>query len=102
MTTVSDREPPRRHADLAFTDVRLGSLSRYHKENPYKIEVGGEEFGVDYWPGDSHSAMFGGNSNWRGPIWLATTQLLIESLQRFYQVRRIACSFVSSPDSRCP
>lgn len=49
------------------------------------MEVNGEEFSVHYWPGDSHSGMFGGNSNWRGPIWLATTFLIIESLQRFYQ-----------------
>jgi len=47
--------------------------------------VNGEKFGVEYWPGDSKSGMFGGNSNWRGPIWLATNFLLIESLQRFYQ-----------------
>lgn len=49
------------------------------------MDVNGEEFSVHYWPGDSMSGMFGGNSNWRGPIWLATTFLLIESLQRFYQ-----------------
>lgn len=48
--------------------------------------VDGQEFSVNYWPGDSKSGMFGGNSNWRGPIWLATSYLLIESLQRFYQV----------------
>lgn len=47
--------------------------------------VNGERFGVEYWPGDSKSGMFGGNSNWRGPIWLATNFLLIESLQRFHQ-----------------
>jgi hypothetical protein len=49
------------------------------------MEVNGEEFSVHYWPGDSQSGMFGGNSNWRGPIWFPTTFLLIESLQRFYQ-----------------
>lgn len=63
----------------------IRSLSLHHKDNPYKMEVNGQEFSVDYWPGDSKSGMFGGNSNWRGPIWLATTFLLIESLQRFYQ-----------------
>ena len=47
--------------------------------------VNNEKFGVEYWPGDSKSGMFGGNSNWRGPIWLATNFLLIESLQRFHQ-----------------
>lgn len=49
------------------------------------MTVNNEEFGVGYWPGDSLSGMFGGNSNWRGPIWLATNFLLIESLQRFHQ-----------------
>ncbi|EFP74356.1 uncharacterized protein PGTG_00312 [Puccinia graminis f. sp. tritici CRL 75-36-700-3] len=68
-----------------FSAYGIRSLSLYHKENPYKMHVNGEEFSVDYWPADSKSGMFGGNSNWRGPIWLATTFLLIESLQRFYQ-----------------
>ncbi|KAG0149382.1 hypothetical protein CROQUDRAFT_330424 [Cronartium quercuum f. sp. fusiforme G11] len=68
-----------------LSEYGIRSLSLYHKENPYKMEVNGQEFSVDYWPGDSKSGMFGGNSNWRGPIWLATTFLLIESLQRFYQ-----------------
>ncbi|MBW0485669.1 hypothetical protein O181_025384 [Austropuccinia psidii MF-1] len=63
----------------------IRSLSLFHKENPYKMQVNGQEFSVEYWPGDSKSGMFGGNSNWRGPIWLATTFLIIESLQRFYQ-----------------
>ena len=59
------------------------------------MNVNGEEFSVNYWPGDSKSPMFGGNSNWRGPIWLATTALLIESLQRFHQVRIILWTFSS-------
>jgi hypothetical protein len=63
------------------------------------MHVNGEEFSVDYWPADSKSGMFGGNSNWRGPIWLATTFLLIESLQRFYQVRDLL-SLVSLRMSR--
>ncbi|PWY97085.1 hypothetical protein BCV70DRAFT_203193 [Testicularia cyperi] len=61
------------------------SLSKDHQKNPFHVNVGGEDFGVGYWPGDSHSPMFGGNSNWRGPIWLCVNFLLIESLQRFYQ-----------------
>jgi len=68
-----------------LSDYGIRSLSRAHKENPYSMNVNGENFSVDYWPGDSHSGMFGGNSNWRGPIWLATTALIIESLQRFHQ-----------------
>ncbi|KAM0747074.1 hypothetical protein T439DRAFT_367370 [Meredithblackwellia eburnea MCA 4105] len=68
-----------------LSDYGIRSLSRYHKDHPWSMNVNGEEFSVGYWPGDSMSGMFGGNSNWRGPIWLATTFLLIESLQRFYQ-----------------
>lgn len=70
-----------------LSDYGIRSLSLAHKESPWSMNVNGEDFSVSYWPGDSHSPMFGGNSNWRGPIWLATTFLLIESLQRFYQVR---------------
>ncbi|GAA5972004.1 hypothetical protein JCM11641_002452 [Rhodosporidiobolus odoratus] len=68
-----------------LSDYGIRSLSRHHKDHPWSMDVNGEEFSVHYWPGDSHSGMFGGNSNWRGPIWLATTFLLVESLQRFYQ-----------------
>lgn len=68
-----------------FSAYGIRSLSLHHKENPYKMVVNGQEFSVEYWPADSKSGMFGGNSNWRGPIWLATTFLIIESLQRFYQ-----------------
>ncbi|KAG8925776.1 hypothetical protein FRC01_009728 [Tulasnella sp. 417] len=68
-----------------LSDYGIRSLSLYHKKHPYNIHVNGQDFGVEYWPGDSKSGMFGGNSNWRGPIWLATNFLLIESLQRFHQ-----------------
>ncbi|KAL1710615.1 Six-hairpin glycosidase-like protein [Schizophyllum commune] len=63
----------------------IRSLSKIHKEHPWGMEVHGQRYEVPYWPGDSMSGMFGGNSNWRGPIWLAVNFLLIESLQRFYQ-----------------
>jgi len=68
-----------------FSDHGIRSLSKRHKEQPWGMDVHGQRYEVNYWPGDSHSGMFGGNSNWRGPIWLAVNFLLIESLQRFYQ-----------------
>ncbi|KIJ67690.1 hypothetical protein HYDPIDRAFT_165553 [Hydnomerulius pinastri MD-312] len=63
----------------------IRSLSKMHKDKPWGMDVHGQRHEVGYWPGDSLSGMFGGNSNWRGPIWLAVNFLLIESLQRFYQ-----------------
>ncbi len=62
----------------------IRALSRYHKENPYVLEVNGEQHRVDYEPAESSTGLFGGNSNWRGPIWMPVNYLLIESLQRFH------------------
>lgn len=60
------------------------ALSRYHLERPFEMRVNGEVHRVDYEPGESTSGLFGGNSNWRGPIWFPVNYLLIESLQRFH------------------
>jgi hypothetical protein len=62
----------------------IRALSRYHDANPYIVSVGGHEFRIDYEPAESRTGMFGGNSNWRGPIWFPTNFLLVESLQRFH------------------
>ncbi len=62
----------------------IRALSRHHYENPYVLEVNGDLHRVDYEPGESTSGLFGGNSNWRGPIWMPVNYLLIESLQKFH------------------
>ncbi|MEA5462959.1 MGH1-like glycoside hydrolase domain-containing protein [Leptothoe sp. PORK10 BA2] len=62
----------------------IRALSRYHAEHPYVFNTNGEEFRVSYEPAESSSGLFGGNSNWRGPIWFPLNYLLIESLQKFH------------------
>ncbi len=59
------------------------SLSRAHAEHPYELVIDGQQFRVDYEPGESRTGLFGGNSNWRGPVWLPVNYLVIEALQRF-------------------
>ncbi len=60
----------------------IRALSREHLEHPFRFEYGGQEFRVSYLPGDSDSGMFGGNSNWRGPVWMPVNFLLYVSLLR--------------------
>jgi hypothetical protein len=62
----------------------IRALSRYHAEHPYVIGVEGQEFRVNYLPAESDTGMFGGNSNWRGPIWMPVNALLIRALLQFY------------------
>jgi Glycosyl hydrolase family 63 C-terminal domain len=62
----------------------IRALSRYHDEHPYTLAVNGTSYRVNYEPAESTSALFGGNSNWRGPIWFPVNYLLIESLQKFH------------------
>jgi hypothetical protein len=62
----------------------IRALSRHHHDHPYVLHVRGEEYRVGYVPGDSDSGMFGGNSNWRGPIWMPVNVLLIRALLSFY------------------
>lgn len=67
---------------LAPNGIR--SLSKFHKNNPVEMDVNGQKYKVEYLPGESDSGLFGGNSNWRGPCWMAPNFLLIESLLRCY------------------
>ena len=62
----------------------IRSLSKYHKDHPFKMQVEGEEYCVSYVPAESNTYLFGGNSNWRGPIWLCVNYLIIESLERYH------------------
>ncbi len=66
-----------------LSPLGLRALSRYHLEHPYVMHADGAEYRVDYQPAESRTGLFGGNSNWRGPIWFPINYLLIESLQKF-------------------
>ena len=68
-----------------FGDYGIRAVSRAHAQEPYIFYANGTEFRVDYEPAESTSGLFGGNSNWRGPIWFPVNFLLIESLQKFHQ-----------------
>jgi hypothetical protein len=62
----------------------IRSLSKVHAREPYVLDVDGQEYRVDYLPAESNTGMFGGNSNWRGPIWMPVNALIIRALQQFY------------------
>ncbi len=62
----------------------IRSVSRVHRDRPYRLEVEGTVHQVDYDPGESSSGLFGGNSNWRGPVWFPLNYLLLEALERFH------------------
>jgi hypothetical protein len=62
----------------------IRSLSKFHQQHPFVFNVGGQEYRVDYLPAESNTGMFGGNSNWRGPIWMPVNALLIRALLNFY------------------
>jgi hypothetical protein len=60
------------------------SVSRFHQDHPYRFNVNGQDHSVNYVPGESDSWLFGGNSNWRGPVWFPLNYLLIEALERYH------------------
>ncbi|NGX37480.1 MAG: hypothetical protein K1000chlam2_00636 [Chlamydiae bacterium] len=62
----------------------IRSVSKYHEKNPYVFQANGTEYEVKYIPGESNNSLFGGNSNWRGPIWFPINFLIIEALQRYH------------------
>jgi hypothetical protein len=67
-----------------LSEYGIRSLSKIHAEHPYVFNVGGQEFRVPYLPGESDTGMFGGNSNWRGPIWMPVNALIIRALLQYY------------------
>jgi hypothetical protein len=67
-----------------LSDYGIRSVSKFHEKNPFKMKIAGQDFSVSYVPGESNTFMFGGNSNWRGPIWFPINYLLIEALERFH------------------
>jgi hypothetical protein len=73
----------------------IRALSRVHRDHPYSFRVGGEEHRVEYVPGESDTGLFGGNSNWRGPVWMPVNYLLVEALERYHhfhgEALRVEC-----------
>jgi len=67
-----------------LSEFGLRSLSKHHEEQPYRLTLGNETYEIGFEPGESLNGMFGGNSNWRGPVWFPTNFLLIEALQRYH------------------
>src|SRR5207302_6465240 len=71
--------------DEFLSDYGIRAISRYHLDHPYELALDGMRYSVRYEPGESSTGLFGGNSNWRGPIWFPINFLIIGALGRFYQ-----------------
>lgn len=71
------------HEDEFLSDGGIRALSKYHEENPYSVTIDGETYNIQYDPGDSTSNLFGGNSNWRGPVWMPINYLIIRSIRKY-------------------
>src|SRR5262249_5967202 len=88
--SIVDRGPPRPvlrymlNEEEFLSPYGIRALSRFHRDHPYILPVNGTEHRVNYEPAESSTGLFGGNSNWRGPLWFPVNYLLIESLQKFH------------------
>ncbi len=71
------------HEEEFLSDGGIRALSKYHKANPYSATIDGEVYTIGYDPGDSTSNLFGGNSNWRGPVWMPINYLIIRSVRKY-------------------
>ena len=67
-----------------LSDFGVRSVSKFHREHPFVLELEGARHEIGYEPAESQTGMFGGNSNWRGPVWMPINYLLIEALQKFH------------------
>jgi hypothetical protein len=89
--SIADREQLQRILEVMldenefFSPHGIRALSRYHKDHPYMLDVAGVNHQVDYEPGESTTGLFGGNSNWRGPVWFPVNYLLVQALRRFHE-----------------
>ncbi|WP_019501170.1 MGH1-like glycoside hydrolase domain-containing protein [Pseudanabaena sp. PCC 6802] len=90
LLAICDRDKLRRILEKMLNESEflgefgIRALSKCHRDNPYIFEVNGDRHRVDYEPAESSSGLFGGNSNWRGPVWMPVNYLIIESLQKFH------------------
>jgi hypothetical protein len=90
MTSILDEKKLRRvlarmlDENEFLSDYGIRALSRFHAEHPYVFKAGGQEYRVSYLPGESDTGMFGGNSNWRGPIWMPVNGLIVRALLQYY------------------
>jgi hypothetical protein len=66
-----------------LSDYGIRSMSRYHRDHPFSLQLGSSSWSIDYEPGESTTGLFGGNSNWRGPVWFPLNVLIIEALHRY-------------------